>query len=468
VKIGLVGPSYQQKSLPFDAQRSINLYPVLDQQGKEVSALYGTPGLSIAAFARRSGMGRGMFTSANGRCFAVVGNFLCEFDGDFQSVLGTLTNATGNVSFDENPTQLAICDSPDLYIYTYDTGDFQQVTDPDIPACGSVTFIDGYFAVNKNSSGQFNICSVNNGLAWSALDFATAESSPDSLLRVYNAVGQLWLLGDRTTEVWTNTGASAFPFERISGAKMSVGILAPHSAMEVDNSLFWLGKDVNGAGIVYRAKGFTPQRISTEAIELIIAQATSPSDIRASVYQKNGHVFYSLNGGGLPTTPFYDVSTGYWHERAHLETNGLLGQHLGQSITYAFSKHYALDYRNGTIYELSDDFYDDDTTQIVRERVYTHISDENRRLKFKQLEIALESGVGYASYTLGDTPPTMMLWISRDGGKTYSNGYTSSMGDLGEYRTRCVFRRLGSGFNWTFKVRCTDSSKMAWIGSYLT
>ncbi len=69
MKIPLVGPSYQQRSIPFDGQRTINLYPVLDQQGKEVSALYGTPGLTLFGTAG-TGPIRGLFT-ANHFCSAV-------------------------------------------------------------------------------------------------------------------------------------------------------------------------------------------------------------------------------------------------------------------------------------------------------------------------------------------------------------------------------------------------------------
>ena len=47
MKIGLVGPSYQARSLPFNAQRTVNLFPVFDEQGKETAALYGTPGLKL-------------------------------------------------------------------------------------------------------------------------------------------------------------------------------------------------------------------------------------------------------------------------------------------------------------------------------------------------------------------------------------------------------------------------------------
>lgn len=465
MKIGLVGPSYQQRSLPFDAQRSINLYPVLDPKGKEVSALYGAPGKSLFSTAG-VGPGRGGFTAANGRAFVVSGSSLYEISSDGTATSrGSLDTSSGIVSIDENGVQLAICDGTGVYIFTYASNAFAKVTDPDLPSSGTLTFIDGYFVVTKNSSGSFYVSALYDGTSWAALDFATAESSPDELLRAYNAVGQLWLLGTKTTEIWTNTGASNFPFERISGAKMEVGILAPHTAIAVDNSLFWVGRDNIGSGIVYRANGFTPQRISTEAIELLIQQATSPSTLRAYTYQQDGHVFYVITGGGMSTTLVYDITTKLWHERAYLNPFGAFEQDLAAHGFSAFGYQLQISRLNGKVYRISPSYYSDDGDELAAERVYTHLSDEGKRLFFNQLEIAMESGVGNQSDP-GQTPQ-ITLWISRDGGRTWSTGYTTSFGAIGQYKTRAVFRRLGTGAQLTFKVRITDPVKRVLIGSYL-
>lgn len=465
MKISLVGASNQERSLPFDAQRTINFYPVLDQQGKEVSALYGTPGLTLFSTAG-TGPVRGVFAAANGRAFVVSNSGLYELSSaGVSTLLGSLESASGIVSIDENGLQLAICDGTKVYILTYATNVFAKVTDSDLPLAGTLTFIDGYFVITKNSSGAFYISALYDGTTWAALDFATAESSPDELLRVYNAVGQLWLFGTKTTEIWTNTGASAFPFERISGAKMETGILAPHSAVAVDNSVFWIGRDNIGSGIVYRAQGFSPQRVSTNAIELLLQQATTPSTLRAYTYQQDGHTFYVITGGGMGTTLVYDISTQLWHERAYLNQFGAFEQHLGACGMYAFNQQLVGSRLNGKIYIMSSTVYSDDGDEIASERIYTHISDENQRARFNQLEIAMETGVGNQSAPGVD--PQITLWLSKDGGRTYSTGYSASFGAIGKYLTRAVFRRLGIMYEVTFKVRITDPVKRVLIGSYL-
>lgn len=467
MKIGLVGPSYQQRSLPFDAQRSINLYPILDEMGKEVAALYGTPGKSLFATA---GVGpiRGEFASTNGRAFAVSASGLYEVENDgTTALLGSLDGSSGAVTIAENGTQLAICDGAKLYILTYSTNAFVKVSDPDFPSSvGVVAYIDGYFLVNENLTGRFYVSALNDGLSWDALDFATAEGSPDNLIAVVNAVGQAWLFGSETTEIWTNTGDSSFPFRRISGAKMEVGILSPYSATHIDNSVMWVGRDNEGQGIVYKAQGFSPIRISTTPIERLIQQATSPETIRAWTYQEEGNTFFVLTEGGLATSLVYDLTTQQWHERAYLNVDGNFEPDLASSCMFAFGKHLVGDRRNGKIYEMSMDYYADGDEALCRERTYTHLSDEGQRIRYSKLEIGFETGVGLQSGQ--GSNPLVALTLSKDGGRTWSDAYTASIGAAGQYQKKVEFRRLGVAEQMTFRIRITDPVKVAIIGSYLS
>lgn len=467
MRIGLVGPSSQERSLPFNAQRTVNFYPVLDKMGKEVAALYGTPGLSLFSTA---GVGpiRGLYYTAGGRAFAVSGSKLYEISSaGLTTERGTLNSSTGAVSIEENGFQLGICDGTDFYIFTFATNVFAEVTDPQLPSpAATVTFIDGYFIINKGGTGEFYISALYDGTSWAALDFATAESSPDETKRVLNAVGVLWLLGTKTTEIWTNTGASSFPFQRTAGGKMETGILAPLTAVAVDNSIFWVGADSYGAGVVFRAQGYTAQRISTNAIEKIIQAASSQEDMLAYTYQEEGHVFYVLTGGGLPTTLVYDISTQLWHERAFLNVEGEFEQHLGNCGMFAFGKQLVGSRLNGEIYWMSQDFYSDNGNEIASERIYTYTSDENRRIRYNRLEIGFETGVGLQTGQGSD--PVCTLSLSKDGARTWTDPQTAPIGRAGEYFTTVAFRRLGVAKSITFKLRITDPVKRVIVGSYLS
>lgn len=466
MKIGLIGPSYEERSLPFDAQRSVNFYISVDPQGKEQAALYGTPGLSLFATAG-SGPVRGAFSSANGRAFVVSGANLYELSSaGVATSLGTLVGSSGVVYMDENPTQLFICDGAEGYTLTYSTNTFAQVTDADFPIAGTMTFLDSYFIVNSVNTGRFYISAVNDGTSWGALNYANAESSPDSLKRVLNAVGQLWLFGDKTTEIWTNTGDSTFPFQRISGAKMEVGIMSPASAVAVDNSVFWVGQDNYGSGSVYRAKGFSPQQISTPPITRKLQDATDKENIRGFSYQEDGHVFYMITGGGLETSLCYDLVTQQWHERAYTNNSGVFEQHRGCCAMYAFDKTLVGDRENGNIYEMSLEYYSDAGDALVSERTFTHLSDEGKRIRYNALELGFETGVGLQSGQ--GSNPVVSMQLSKDGAKTWSDWHDAAIGAAGAYQTKVMFRRLGVAEQMTFKIRVSDPVKRAIIGAYLT
>lgn len=466
MKIGLVGATYEQRSLPWDAQRSINLFPVLDQTGKEVAAMYSVPGKELFATA---GIGsvRGCFAATNGRAFAVSGANLYEvLSNGTTTSLGALETSSGNITIAENGTQLAICDGSKLYILTYATDVFAKVTDPDLPSSvGTVSYIDGYFLVNENQSGRFYVSALNDGTSWDALNFATAESSPDDLSCVVNAIGQAWLFGTLTSEVWTNTGDSNFPFRRISGAKLEVGILSPYSAVEIDNSIMWVGKDKFGQGIVYKAQGFSPVRVSTTPIERRIQQATNQDDIKAYAYQEEGNTFYVITGGGLETSLVYDLTTQQWHERAYLNEFGVFETDRAYCHMFAFGKHLVGDKETGAIYELSLDYYADGDEELARERIYTHLSDEGQRIRYNALEIGFEVGVGLQSGQ--GSNPTVSLALSKDGARTWIDCGTASIGAIGQYQKKVEFRRLGIAEQMTFKIRITDPVKVAITGSYL-
>jgi hypothetical protein len=463
MKISLVGGSSEEWSKPFNAARCVNMFPVVDKGGSEVSALYGTPGLDLFATA---GFGpvRGELAAANGRAFVVSDARLFELGlGGTATPLGSLDSSAGIVTMADNGFQLAVCDGDKVYIFTYLTNIFEKVTDPDLPSAGGIDFVNGYFVINENNSGKFYISGLYDGLSWGALDFASAESSPDNLTRAVSFVGQLGLFGANTLEIWRNTGDSVFPFSRISGAT-PIGCTSPETIRSIDTSQFWVGSNDEGSGIVYKAQGFNPTRVSTNAIELKLQAVADPTALYSWHYQKDGHVFYVISGSDLETSLALDISTELWHELAY-SNEGIYEQHLASCCMYAFGKHLVGDRNNGNIYELSKDVYTDNGNYIKRLRVYTHLIDELKQIKYSKLKLLLESGVGLQSGQGSD--PLISLRISKDGAITWGNTYSTSMGAVGKYQTDVEWRRLGVSQVCTFEISTAEPVKIAFIGSYL-
>lgn len=475
MKFPFVGPAYTARSPDVDSQRCVNLYPEMDVLGKQVLALYGTPGLRRLATATAASECRGAFvttgpTVGQKYLYIVSGNKLYRYDTVFaETELGTLNTSSGQVSLASNATQLMLVDGGDGYIVTLSSGAFAAISDPQFPANPDrVAYIDSFFIVNDSGTNNFYISATNDGTSWDALDTAAAEGAPDAIMSVFANHRELWLLGEKTAEVWYNSGDSDFPFTRIQGAFIEQGCAAKHSVGKIANTLFWLGSNEQGQGVVWSATGYVPQRVSTHALETAIRSYSTIADAIAYTYQEEGHHFYVLT---LPTagrTWVYDTTIGLWHERAYRNTtDGSLTRHRSNCYAYFNGMHVVGDFQNGEIYELDLDTYSDDGDPIRALRACKFISDDSTlaNLFHSRLQIDMETGVGITSGQ-GSDPEAMLRW-SDDGGHTWSNEHWKKIGALGNYGKRVLWNRLGSARNRTYEWSMTDPVKRVIIGANL-
>lgn len=470
--IGFVGPSYTLSSVNFDCQRTINLYPEFNEMGTgkegEVAALVGTPGLRLLATVG-DGPIRGTYKASNDRLFVVSGDSLYELDQDFNStLLGALNSASGQVSIADNGIHLVVVDGGDGYSFKFSDSTYAEMTFPadfgGVAYAGSdkVDFQDGYFIFNNTGTGQYFISDLNS-VDISALDYSTSEGNPDPIVGLISNHRELWIFNAQSAEVFYNSGAAGFPFTRIEGAFVEQGCAAKFSIAEIDNTVFWLGQDDKGAGIVYMASGYQPKPISTKAVEFAISTYDTISDAVAYTYQEMGHAFYILNFPSANATWAYDTKTGMWHERAYF-SNGEFQMHRTLNHAFAFNTHVVGDFENGKIYELSSHVYTDNGDPIVRLRRAPHVSAGGNRVFYTSLQLDIESGVGIDGVGQGDDPQAM-LRMSNDSGHNWGSERWASMGRLGQTKLRPRWERLGSARDRVFEVRISDPVKVVIIGA---
>ena len=65
------------------------------------------------------------------------------------------------------------------------------------------------------------------------------------------------------------------------------------------------------------------------------------------------------------------------------------------------------------------------------------------------------------------TNPTVLLSWSDDGGHTWSNDHPASLGVMGNYKNRAIWRRLGASRNRIFRIAISDPVKKVLIGAYM-
>ena len=366
-------------------------------------------------------------------------------------------------------------------------------------------------------------------LVFDPLTVAPADGSPDGVVAINVDHRQMWVFGTDSVEVWYNAGLTGFPLTPVQGAFNEIGCVAAFSIAKLDNALFWLGTDARGQGIVYKNNGYSGVRVSTHAIEYAIAQYGNISDAVAYTYQQEGHAFYVLNFPSASKTWVYDVSVQAWHERASGNENQY--RHRSNCQCNFGGTIIVGDFENGNIYAFDLDVYADNG-QIQRWlRSWRALPTGQNNLKrtahhslqldaetgvglngidpFAPLsnllaegfpflatelddDITTEAGIGLLAVTpittsddlltesgedilvsvatvQGVIPQAMLRW-SDDGGHTWSNEHWRSMGAIGQYGYRTIWRRLGMTEKLrdrVYEVSGTDPVKIAIMGAEL-
>jgi hypothetical protein len=470
MKTPILGSAYVARSVNAADNRMINLFPeIIPEGGKEPGFLNRAPGLRTVITVG-TGPIRGLWTFKN-VLYVVSGTQLYKVDANYTvTLLGTVTG-TGPVSMSDNGTQLFVAANGPGFIYNANTNVFQQITDPDYPGAVTVSYIDGYFIFNEPNTQKFWVTSIFDGTNIDALDFSSAEGAPDELVGLIADHREVWLFGTDSVEVWYNSADPDFPFARIQGAFNELGCAAPYSIAKMDNGLFWLGEDARGQGIVYRANGYTGQRISTHAVEWQIQQYGNISDAIGYTYQQDGHSFYVLIFPSAGKTWVYDVATQAWHERAGFD-NGNFVRHRSNCQVFFDSQVMVGDYENGKIYAFDLNVYADDEQPQKWLRSWRALQTGQNNLKrtvHHSLQLDIESGVGLVTGQ-GSDPEVMLRW-SDDGGHTWSNEHWVKIGKIGEYGRRAIWRRLGMTQeirDRVYEVSGTDPTKIAIMGAELT
>ena len=446
---------YRSESLPVSAQDCVNLYPhVLESAGLNSEILFGCPGIEQLATsgAVAADLNRGAIKLGDVPYF-VNGSELCRLNADFSiDVIGTI-DGRGLVSMASNGVQILIIVSgipgvPDVKGYTFTDvgGDFlNEVVDVDFFANGNpqhVRYVDGYFLVTTDTK-KFIISALNDGSSWNALDVGTAESDPDVVMVPEILNNQPYIFGTETTEAFSNQPVGAdFPFVR-TGTFLDKGTKAPFSVIKAQSQIYFVGGGKGESPAVYQyGGGAQAQKISTEGIDSILQRLTDDelADIFAWTYAQKGFYFVGFT---LPsTTIVYDTRIGRWHERKSFVTfqDGTTSYTRWRvnSIVQAYGKLIVGDMVDGRIGSVDIDIYDEYGAEI-RRRVSTQPFQNNMTsFRVPMIELTMESGVGNAD----DADPQVTMSRSIDG-RTWTDPRARSVGAIGEFFKRQIWRRLG-------------------------
>lgn len=454
IPIPLVGPSNPGAHVKADSQRSVNLIPYkIEREGEKTRwHLVGAPGNALfSALPYEPIRGRYIFDD---RTFVCVSAYILEvYEDGTTHQWGTVPSVDGRVIFAELNKTIIIGDGEGFYSLDLMANTLAIIADaPRGRWCFAFNQRVHYVEMgNDTAPGQIFYSEILDPTNIPGANFYTAENRPDKVRAAIPTEDQIWIGGDDTFEMWQDTGDANTPFQRIPGGVVNNGLSAENTLLQLDNSVWWVGKDSHGEGVVWRSNGFTPVRVSVAAVERFLSGATNLS---AFGYQEDGHTYYVLNAD--EGTWACDIATqNEWHERAWLfEPTGELRRARVEMHAYCYGKHLGFDWENGNIYQMSQDIYDDAGTPLIRKRITGHLDFNGQNVTVDELYVDMATGVG-----LNDgqgSSPLLMMRYSRDGGQNWSAELHRSIGPIGATQARVRFNRLGAGRDWVFEFKVSD------------
>ncbi len=465
-QFGLCSGTYTSLSPQVDAEECFGWYPEVPESpgAKTPVALYPTPGKSLfCSLAGPSVRGEFFF---QGMLFAVSGATFYQITASgTATILGTVQSDNNPISWAAGPNQIVFTSGGGLYVWNFTTSVFSQVpTSTLFLATGviQVLYLDGFYVALFTNSDAFQISNPDDATTWPLINVGEVSVYSDNVVGMIAAYRQIGFYGPKRSAFYYDAGTPLVPILPASGAFIEQGCAAPFSLCFMDNSIFWLGQDERGAGIMWRANGYTPQRVSTFATEYAWSKYSTIADAIAYTYQEEGHTFLVLYFPKANATWVYDAATQLWHRRGFW-SGGFYTADRSRCHAYAFGMHLVGDTQTGNIYQQSIAIGNDFGNPIVRTRISPTITTELDRMYHHRVQLDCEVGLG-PDMTDGAghiEAQQVTMSFSTNCGKSWSNEQSRSLGKVGEYNKRVYWDRLGQSRQRTYKFKTTAALRIA-------
>lgn len=499
---GFVGSAYTAPDPNQDRQRSVNWFVEYSQDGKSKTptALLGTPGKREVldfgvttdgiAIPNTGGVRPGGVWVLPGGTDAlwVVGKTVMRTSMTVPATqtsiaqfskhrVGDLLTNNGPVCIRDNGPggYVVIVDGLYGYLYNIASQSFAQITDPGFLGANLCAFIDGWLIFNRPGTQTFYTTGPTPyTVTFPGAFFALKDSSSDNLITLIENNRELWLVGERTSEVWYNAGGVNFAFSRVPGVSPQIGCSAAHSIARLGNSLVWLAKSERGENVVIKTEQYSYREITNPAVSNAIASYPLVSDAVGFTYEEDGHLFYVLTFPTADKTWVYDFKSSeiagapQWHERASFDpATGTL--HRDKASGYANYQNIRMvgDFQGQKAYQMSRQVYTDGDTPLVaiRRTPYVWSKEDRRRMFIGSLQIDFAPGVGLSAGQ--GSNPHLMLRSSRNGGANFGTEFFVPVGKTGEYLNRAMKRRMGVSRNYVAEIRYTEPTNRDIVGATL-
>lgn len=449
--VKFIGGSYKSRSRPLSVQSTVNLYPEYNPTGRSDGALQNWPGSERIVTSVAVGADRGSH-DFNGVLYKVTGTKLYRVNSVLaETEIGTIAGSARCI-FADNGSNMVIVNQGTAYSYNGVT--LSQITDADLESPDSVAVLNNQF-IYDGDGGRWVVSSPGIPGDIPDVNYASAESNGDDLVRVYVFNQVLYLFGTKTVEPWVNVETTdPPPFVRVDGGIIEdLGLYALHSVANTNQYMYFMASNRN----VYRVINYQAENITTPALSYQFSQMTL-TDAIGMTLNIDSQDLYVINFPTDDITYVFSEQLNLWFQIAY---GADIGRHLMNSYHLIYNKHVITDYRNGNVLELKQNVYEDDSGVQIRQRDSVPINGVSlnkpgQRLIMSSFELIMETGVGLATGQGSD--PEIKIGTSIDGGRTFDyngNPYVS-IGASGDYILVVRLDKVISFYDLVIRVVVSD------------
>jgi hypothetical protein len=454
----------------MSADMAINIYPESLPGEVKSYAYYATPGLK--SYGSSVNLGTRGCWSMDRRTFRVSGFVLEEINTFVSPPTVTARGVIPNDGFPvtlvgngQGGNQLMIVGGTTVHIFNLATNTFiGPIALPLTNAPVQGAFIDGYFLLTELLSIRVWFSALEDGTSWNALDFFARSHVSDEVVGLAVLRDRIWVFGSQTTEIFYDSGDLNTPFLPYPGSVIQEGASTPWGIVVADEEVYWLAEDNLGRGRINSGSNYSPTEISNPAIDFAIApNGQNLALTEAYSYSQEGHTFiwWTFADGN---TWCYDPREHAWHQRqAWDQATDTFPRWRARGACSTSAGVLVGDYATGSFYLLDLDTFTDMDQPRKWLRRAPYISSSNQFLFLDQIELNAQVAVGLQTSTQGALAQ-VMLRISRDAAQTWTEHLFASVGQVGDFLARCIWRHCGKARadRLVIEISQTDPVRLAW------
>ncbi|MEE8289574.1 MAG: hypothetical protein V3R25_09195 [Nitrosomonadaceae bacterium] len=457
VSIPLVGPTYTNRSLPVNSQVTQNFYLELNQEGGEPASLQPFPGLKPFANTTDGGPDRG-FGAHLGVFYKITGTSLYSItSGGVTSNKGTIPGS-GRCKLESDGINLVITNDENKPL-TWSGTVLTQGLDIDLPNAATVAYINRR-VVYDAAGASIAFADLDNAISVSSNNVTTVDTTPSNILAVTAKDQQIFAFSSDAVTPFYNSGVGNPPYDIIQNGVSDIGLKAIHSIGKNKDFIYFLGSDL----VPYRIGGLQAQPIGNPAIGQEIASYTNPEDAIGFCFTLDNQNFYYLS---FPNNRswLYNENLGW----TNLAFGGDKAPHLMNSYINIYDRHLVADRRDGNVYELDFDTFDDNGSTIIHQRDTVQVDGKTfgkpgARVFMSKLKLKVEMGTSLITGQGSDAE--VIMSYSDDFGNTFSSERRAKIGKQGEYKNIVEWFLLGEFYSRIFRFTMSDPVRWSLVALY--